>query len=68
MNNDTVRRLVELLRLERNRPPEFADGGRSAAAWLDQVRALEAELRDNDPDVWARLVGPRAEGKQRCES
>ena len=68
MNNDTVRRLVELLRLERNRPPEFADGGRSAAAWLDQVRALEAELRDNDPDVWAQLVGPRAGGRQRCES
>ena len=56
-HSDTVRRLVELLRLERDRPPEFQDGGVSAAAWLDQVRALEAELRESDPDVWAQLRG-----------
>ena len=34
-HSDTVRRLVELLRLERDRPPEFRDGGVSAAAWLE---------------------------------
>ena len=56
-HSDTVRRLVELLRLERDRPPEFQDGGVSAAAWLDQVRTLEAELRESDPDVWAQLCG-----------
>lgn len=56
-HSDTVRRLVELLRPERDRPPEFRDGGVSAAAWLDQVRALEAELRQSDPDVWRNSTG-----------
>ena len=47
--------LVDLLRLERDRPPEFVDGGVSARAWAQRVRELEEQLRKRAPDVWARL-------------
>lgn len=55
--SDSVGRLVELLRLERERPREFQNGGAAARAWLDRVRALKAELRETNPDMCAQLRG-----------
>ena len=68
MNNDIVRRLVELLRLERNRPPEFADGGRSAAGLASTRCGPSRRSSATTIRTWTQLVGPRAGGKQRCES
>jgi len=52
-----VHRLVELLKLERDRPPEFQDGGAAVRAWARRVRELEGLLRRDAPEVWRRLVG-----------
>ena len=51
--------LVDLLRLERDRPPEFIDGDVSARAWAQRVGELEEQLRERAPDVWARLRSAR---------
>ena len=51
--------LVDLLRLERDRPPEFLDGGVSASAWLQRVRELEEQLRERAPDVWRAVKSER---------
>ena len=40
-DGSTVHRLVELLKLERDRPPEFQDGGAAVRAWARRVRELE---------------------------
>ena len=41
-HRDVVGCLVELLKFERDRPPEFQDGGAAARAWAIQVRDLDA--------------------------
>ena len=56
-DRDVIGLLIELLRLERDRPPEFNDGGVSARAWARRVRELEEQLRESEPHVWARVVG-----------
>ena len=43
-DGSTVHRLVELLKLERDRPPEFQDGGAAVRAWARRVRELEGLL------------------------
>ena len=61
---DTVRRLVALLPLERDRAPRFECGGVSAREWARRVQVLEPGLRDRDPDVWAEVT--RSDLAQRC--
>ena len=58
--------LVDLLRLERDRPPEFIDGGVSARAWAQRVRELEEQLRERAPDVWARLAAASSAPRTRA--
>ena len=55
---DAVDLLIELLRLERDRPPEFQDGGVSARAWAERVRALEEQLAQAHPAIARRLRAP----------
>ena len=64
-DRDLVRCLVGLLRLERDRPPEFQDGDDAVREGARRVRELEAWLRDRAPDTWAALVG---EGRRRQHS
>ena len=52
-DREVVRHLVELLKLERDRPPELEDGGAAAREWARRIRELEAWLRDGAPEVWA---------------
>ena len=55
---DPVDLLIELLRLERDRPPEFQAGGVSARAWAERVRALEEQLAQAHPAIARRLRAP----------
>ena len=63
MSNDersTVHVLVELLNLERDRPPEFQDAGQPAHAWQQRVAELEKRLHRHAHDVWILIDKPTA--------